>query len=145
MTNGDRQPTRGIPTWIGATAIAVAVVSMSFLVWVLFKNTAGPGEAVRTYYSALATNDCDAAWDGLSPGLQEGLDREAFCASVASVAGQIPDDVHVSRVTLLGAEGDADRAEVTIEEPDVAVVWHVELDDGAWTIASLAERGATLP
>lgn len=130
----------GIPGWVAGGAIVVAVLAVTALVWVLFQNTVGPGEVVRGLYDAAAEGDCDTSWDTLSPSLRESMDRDAFCASVTQISAP-QESVRVDKVTLLGEEGEATRAEVTIDEAGTLVVWEVERDADDWYVVSLPRDG----
>jgi len=130
-----------IPGWVSAVSIVVAVLAMSALVWVLFKGTVGPGETVRGVYDAVAAGDCAGAWEALAPGLQGERDEGSFCDDVSDAAGSVPSGVHVQKVTLLGDEGEATRAEVSMQEDDATVVWGVEREGHDWSVTSLPDSG----
>jgi hypothetical protein len=126
---------------VAAVSIAVAVLAVTALVWVLFKGTVGPGEAVRDFYDSVHAGDCAGAWASLAPTAQQETTETAFCDAVAAGAAEIPAGIHVQSVTLLGVEGEASRAEVTMEANDVKTVWQVELIDGDWRISGLPDSG----
>jgi hypothetical protein len=131
-----------IPRWVSALSIVVAMVAVTALVWVLFKQTVGPGESVRSVYDAVSQGDCPGAWSALSQELQAARDEAAFCDSLADVSPDVPDGVHVQKVVLLGDEGEATRADVSMQEGDEAVVWSVARNGDAWLITALPESGA---
>lgn len=141
---GEPQPssrTRTIPPWASALSIVVAVLAMTALVWVLFKGTAGPGESVRGFYDAVGSGDCDAAWEALAPSARGDADQASFCAKASDAAATVPGGVHVQQVTLLGEEGEASRARVTMEEGDVSAVWSVERNGDRWYVTALPSEG----
>lgn len=124
-------------------SIVVAVGLTSVLLFLLFRGTTGPGEQLRTFYSTVNAGDCTAAYELLTPSLQEQLAGEAaFCTATQPVEGSLTmSDVTVASVLL---EGDTGKiAAVTIEgdpraatggEGQTTVTWRMVKEGDAWLL-----------
>ena len=136
-------PKPAIPTWVVAASVAVALLAVSALLWVLFQKTTGPGEIVHRYYQAASSGDCDAAYSLLSPGLQQAEPHDSFCGDLGAWS---PSDPKIVAVTLIGPEGTARAAAVSIEGCDGAppVVWKLARQGDTWVITSIPELPACI-
>ena len=130
-------PKPAIPNGVVVACVVVALLAVSALLWVLFQKTTGPGEIVNRYYQAAADGDCDAAYGLLSRGLQQANAHDSFCAGLQTA--QLPADPKIESVTLVGPEGSAREAEVSVDTCGSTAVWKLERADDTWVITSLAD------
>lgn len=142
-SNGSAEwPKPAIPNWVVVVSMAVAVLAVSVLLWVLFQKTTGPGEIVHRYYKAAAGGDCDGAYALLSPALQQAQERDSFCSGLDASQG-VPSDPKIGSVTLVGPEGMAKEAAVSVDAcvGGPPIVWQLEREGDTWLITSLPDTG----
>jgi hypothetical protein len=142
-SSGEAQwPKPAIPNSVVIISVAIAVLAVSALIWVLFQKTTGPGEIVHDYYEAVAAGDCDGAFSLLSPVLQQDQDRESFCSG-SGTSSTVPADPRVESVTLVGPEGSAKAAAVTVDESGSGgpTVWNLARQGDTWVITAFPDTG----
>lgn len=137
-----RWPRHAVPLVVSIISIVVAVGAVSVLVFVLFKTTTGPGQALRQYYRAVAAENCETAYDRLSGALQGQIDRDGFCDAVRAAGDRgVPGDVEILEVTGFG-EPPARSARVSVREIGPTseaepVVWQMVRQGGDWFVAEI--------
>ena len=133
-------PKPAIPSWVVVASVTVAILAVSALLWVLFQKTTGPGEIVHNYYEAAASGDCDGAYSLLSPGLQQAQDADPFCTALKESPG-LEADPKIEAVTLIGPEGTAKAAQVSVDGCGDApsVTWALQRQGETWVITSIPE------
>ena len=129
-----------MPTIVVIVSIVVAVAAVTGLIYVLVKNTTGPGQTLRAYYEAVAAGDCGKAYGYLSIPLHGAIPQDRYCAAVAGARGRAPTSITIQSVTGCG-EPPARFARVTIVEhgSDASaqpVVWHLVRQSDEWAVAS---------
>lgn len=131
-----------MPIAVVIVSLIVAVAAVSALIYVLFRNTTGPGQTLRKYYEAVAAGDCDTAFDYLSMPLREKTGRTAFCDGVQALsrADRVPTDVTIRVVTGYG-EPPARFARVVVRERGPGafprpVRWRMLREGESWRVAS---------
>ena len=134
---GGRSP---LPLAVVVISVLVAVAAGSALLLVLFRNTTGPGQTLRSYYQTVAAGDCGRAYGDLSPPLHESITEGRFCRAVLAGRGASPTSITILAVTGCG-EPPADFARVTIREhgPRASageVDWEMVREGNDWLVAS---------
>ena len=124
-------------------SIVVAVGLTSLLLFLLFQGTTGPGEQIRSFYSAVGAGDCPAAFAILTPDLQSQAGGEStFCSAIAArKASFAMPDVKVSSVLLEGDSGtiasvaiEGDPRASSGDEGQTTVTWRMVSDGDNWLI-----------
>ena len=129
-----------VPLAVVVVSVLVAVGAVSVLIFVLVKSTTGPGQTLRRYYAAVASDDCGAAYGDLSTDLQHAITSDRFCSAVKGVQGKVPTAITIEAVTGCG-EPPAQFAKVSVTEhgPDASaqpVRWHMIREGDDWKVAS---------
>jgi hypothetical protein len=123
-----------LPWVITATSLVVAVGAVSLLIFVLYRQTTGPGEVARDFLDAVRSGDCEAAAD---------LGVDAFRSQALNRCPEIPLGEGPIEVVQVRATGeDLDRAEVHLEphrRPDCAFGVRLVEVDGTWLVDGLRE------
>jgi hypothetical protein len=115
-----------LPLWIAVLSIVLALISASILVYVLYKETKGPGEILREFARRIDRNDCAGSYDLLSEGVRAGFSGDRWCSQTVLALDELLDaDFTVERAVLEG-----DTAEVKISG--------VELTD--WRLSRYGQR-----
>jgi hypothetical protein len=123
-----------LPWIITATSLVVAVGAVSLLIFILYRQTTGPGEVARDFLEAVRSGDCEAAAD---------LSVEAFTSQALNRCPELPlgeGPIEVAQVRASGEE--LDRAEVLLEphrRPECQFGVQLVEDDGTWLVDGLRE------
>ena len=108
--NGDRRSAPRLPTGLIAASVAIALLSVSGLIYLLYRETRGPGEILRRFAEAVDARDCAASYDLLHEDVQT-IEEEQWCERLlASVDEQIDAGFTLERAVL---EGDIARVEIS--------------------------------
>jgi hypothetical protein len=92
-------------------SVLVALVAVSGLIAVLYRETRGPGEILRRFAEALDVGDCDGAFGLLHESVAADLSQEAWCGeSLPALDTELDADFRMERTVL---EGDVARVEVS--------------------------------
>jgi hypothetical protein len=123
-----------LPWIITAASLVVAVGAVSLLIFVLYRQTTGPGEVARDFLEAVRSGDCEATAD---------LSIEAFRAQAMDRCPETPLGEGPIEVVQVRASGeDLDRAEVLVEphpRPDCRFVVRLVEDEETWLVDGLSE------
>jgi hypothetical protein len=123
-----------LPWIITFTSLVVAVGAVSLLIFILYRQTTGPGEVARDFLEAVRSGDCEAAAD---------LGVDAFRSQALNRCPEVPlgdGPIEVVQVRATGEE--LDRAEVHLEphrRPDCAFGVRLVEVDGTWLVNGLRE------
>lgn len=119
-----RWPRPALPWAIVGVAVAVAVVSVTGWLYVLYNRTEGPGEVLRNFAQRVEQGDCAGAFELMRTSLSE----EGLCAQLPVLAESIPADFSIDHVVLGGGS-----AEVFLSGE--ATGWLLCRSDGSWLVA----------
>jgi hypothetical protein len=78
------------PWALVAISFLVSVVAVSGLVYVLFKRSVGPGEALHAFYTMLSAGDCEGSYRYLSEGIRGEMGQQEWCSYVEAQEGGYP-------------------------------------------------------
>lgn len=111
-------------------SVAVALVAVSALLLVLFRETTGPGEVLRDFSERLAADDCPGSYALLHDPVQEAVSQDAWCPEVPRLAEVLPPSFDIDRVTLVGPD-----AWVMVEGPGTTeATWFLTRDGRTWLV-----------
>lgn len=99
-----------LPLWIAILSIVLALIAGSVLIYVLYKETKGPGEILREFARRVDRHDCEGSYELLDKGVREGLTEEQWCTQTLPPL----DDGLDADFTLEHAVLEGDTAEVEI-------------------------------
>lgn len=100
----------GLPTGIVIAAVVIALVAVSLLLLLLYRETRGPGEILREFARAVDDGDCTGSYQLLHDSLRANLTEEAWCLQGLPTAdARIDADFSLERAVL-----EEDRARVEI-------------------------------
>jgi hypothetical protein len=123
-----------LPWIITATSLVVAVGAVSLLIYVLYRQTTGPGEVARDFLEVVRSGDCETAAD---------LSVEAFRSQALNRCPDLPLGEGPIEVVLVRASGqDLDRAQVLLEphrRPECRFGVMLVEDNGTWLVNGLRE------
>ncbi|HEX2025367.1 MAG TPA: hypothetical protein VHH92_03125 [Actinomycetota bacterium] len=133
--NGYRRIRPGIPTGVLVAAVLIALVAVSLLIALLYRETRGPGEILREFARALDEGDCAASYDLLDASVQRDLDETRWCEEVLRRVDPLLDaDFDLDQAVLQG-----DDAEVHVSGTE-ATVWRLRrYGERSWRV--LGPRG----
>lgn len=104
--NGFRPERPRLPTGLVAGAVVVALLTVSGLIFLLYRETRGPGEILRRFAQAVDDGDCQGSYDLLDDTTRAILDAEVWCENLPSVDEQIDADFDLERAVLQGDEAE---------------------------------------
>ncbi|HEX6262095.1 MAG TPA: hypothetical protein VF097_04535 [Actinomycetota bacterium] len=128
--NGQPRWRPAIPTVLVVASIVVALVAVSALLYVLFRETVGPGEVLRDFAEALSEDDCPGSYDLLDGSVRASITEEEWCDEVPGLAAKLSPRFEIERVILSG--GDA-RVEVSGPETTTGA-WFLRRQGRSWTV-----------
>jgi hypothetical protein len=111
-------------------SILVALVAVSALIFVLFRETVGPGEVLRDFAESLAEDDCPGSYELLDDNVRASFPEGEWCEEVPGLADTLSPDFEIDRVIL---EGTGARVEVS-GSGTTAGAWFLTRDDGSWVV-----------
>lgn len=132
MTEENGQPRwrPAIPTALVVASVAVALVAVSALIYVLFRETVGPGEVLRDFAERLAEEDCPGSYDLLDGSVRALISEDEWCDEVPGLAEKLSPDFEIDQVVLSG--GDA-RVEVSGTGTTTGA-WFLRRDGRSWAV-----------
>jgi hypothetical protein len=123
-----------LPWIVTATSLVVAVGAVSLLIFILYRQTTGPGEVARDFLDAVRSGDCEAAAD---------LSGEAFMSQALNRCPDVPLGEGPIEVVQVRASGEElDRAEVHLEphrRPECRFSVRLLEREGTWLVNGLRE------
>lgn len=128
--NGQPRWRPAIPTALVVVSMAVALIAVSALIYVLFQETVGPGEVLRSFAERLADEDCPGSYDLLDASVRSSIAEEAWCQEVARLAEQLPPEFEIERVILEGTDA---RVDVS-GGGTTAGAWFLRREDRSWAV-----------
>jgi hypothetical protein len=124
--DGYRRTRPSIPTGVLVAAVVIALVAVSLLLALLYRETRGPGEILREFALAVDEGDCAGSYDLLDVSVQRGLDETRWC-----------DEVLPRVDPLLDADFDLDQAVLRGDDAEV----HVSgAGESVWRLRRYGER-----
>ena len=128
--NGAPRRRPGIPTGLVVASVIIAVLAVSGLLLLLYRETRGPGEILREFAQAVDDGDCAGSYELLDGSVRAGLDEATWCEEVlAAVDGQIDADFDLEQAVLQG-----DEAEVHVAGVEVTV-WRLRrFGERSWRV-----------
>jgi hypothetical protein len=146
--NGYRRARPGIPTGVVVAAVIIALVAVSLLLAILYRETKGPGEILREFARKLDEGDCRASFDLLHPsitsataGARPGLTATDWCDQLAAPTdGQLDADFELERAVLTG-----DRATVHISGSAERMWLLARYGERSWRVLGPASTGPFRP
>jgi len=123
--NGYPRARPRLPTGIIVASVIIALVAVSGLIALLYRETRGPGEILREFARRVDDGDCEGSYDLLDPSLTAELSQEAWCAQLPRVDDEIDADFDLQRAILEG---------------DIAVVHISGPPAGVWRLKRFGER-----
>jgi hypothetical protein len=101
--NGSRRVRPGLPTGLVIASVIIALLAVSGLLLLLYRETRGPGEILREFARAVDDGDCGASYDLLDASVQAEVDATRWCDELlAAVDGQIDADFDLEQAVLEG-------------------------------------------
>jgi hypothetical protein len=113
--NGYRRSRPGLPTGIVVASVLLALVAVSLLLLLLYRETRGPGEILRLFARAVDEGDCAGSYELLDGGVQTQVGEDAWCAGLAAVDDSLDADFGVERAVLEGDEAEVHVSGVPVE------------------------------
>lgn len=128
--NGQPRWRPAIPTALVVVSMAVALVAVSALIYVLFRETVGPGEVLRNFAERLADEDCPGSYDLLDASVRSSIAEDEWCGEVPALADRLPPEFEIERVVLEGTDA---RVEVS-GAGTTAGAWFLRREGGSWAV-----------
>lgn len=128
--NGQPRWRPAVPTMLVVASILVALVAVSALIFVLFRETVGPGEVLRDFAESLAEDDCPGSYELLDENVRASFPESEWCEEVPGLADTLSPDFEIDRVIL---EGTGARVEVSGSGTTTGA-WFLTRDDGSWVV-----------
>jgi hypothetical protein len=113
--NGYRRGRPGLPTGIVIAAVVIALVAVSLLLLLLYRETRGPGEILREFARAVDDGDCTGSYELLDAGVQAEIGEDVWCSGLAAVDGSIDADFALERAVLEGDQAEVHVSGVPVE------------------------------
>ncbi|HEV3475047.1 MAG TPA: hypothetical protein VG602_06755 [Actinomycetota bacterium] len=134
--NGYRRALPRLPTGIIAVSVVVALVAVSGLIYLLYRETRGPGEILRRFAQAVDDGDCAGSYELLHEDVTARIPEEEWCARLPSVDEQIDAGFRLEEAVLQG-----DEARVTVEDAG-AEEWRLgRFGERSWRVLGPAPAG----
>lgn len=134
LDGGGRWPRAALPTTIVIVSVVVALASVSGLLYLLFRQTTGPGPVLRDFVQRVEDGDCAGSYDLIHPSV--GLTEGAWCSSLAQVAAQVDPGYEVEQMVFDPKRG---VAQLTISSPEGESVWALRREDRDWLVLGAVE------
>jgi hypothetical protein len=123
--NGYRRALPRLPIGIIASSVIVALVAVSGLLYLLYRETRGPGEILRRFAQAVDDGDCPESYELLDAGVTARISEDQWCQGLPDVDPLIDADFSLEEAVLQG-----DEAVVTISGAGT----------GEWRLGRFGER-----
>jgi hypothetical protein len=128
--NGQPRWRPAVPTMLVVASALVALVAVSALIFVLFRETVGPGEVLRDFTERLAEDDCPGSYELLDGSVRASIPEDEWCEEMPRLADTISPDFEIDRVILEGT-----GARVEVSGPGTTTgAWFLTRDDGSWVV-----------
>lgn len=115
-----------LPLWVAIASILIAIASASILVYVLYKETRGPGEILREFARRVDRNDCAGSYELLDEGIRGSLTGDQWCTQVLpEIDASLDANFTLERAVLQG---------------DVAQVEISGVPETTWQLSRFGER-----
>jgi hypothetical protein len=102
--NGYRRAVPRLPTGIIAASVVVALVAVSGLIYLLYRETRGPGEILRRFAQAVDDGDCAESYELLHETVTSRIPEEEWCARLPEINEMIDADFRLEEASLSGDE-----------------------------------------
>jgi hypothetical protein len=102
--NGYPRARPRLPTGIVIASVVVALVAVSGLIALLYRETRGPGEILREFARRVDEGDCAGSYDLVAQSVRSGLAEDQWCERLSTVDEQIDADFELERAVLMGDE-----------------------------------------
>jgi hypothetical protein len=119
-----------VPTTLIVVAVLIALVAVSGLIYLLFRETVGPGQVLREFSMKVEVQDCPGSFELLDPQLANGIGRDPWCNGLRSLSRHINPGFDIDRVVL---EGELARIEVSGQGVTQAS-WFLSRDGRSWLV-----------
>lgn len=126
VDDGDDRARPRVPLWIATVSVIVALVSASVLVYVLYKETRGPGEILREFARRVDRRDCGGSYELLDKQVRAGFTEEQWCTQMLDPVDQ-------------GLDADFDLESAFLED-DVFEVRISGVELTTWQLRRFGER-----
>jgi hypothetical protein len=107
--NGYRRALPRLPVGIIASSVIVALVAVSGLLYLLYRETRGPGEILRRFAQAVDEGDCQESYELLAAEVTARISEDQWCEGLPDVDQLIDADFSLEEAVL-----QEDEAAVTI-------------------------------
>lgn len=109
--NGYRRDRPRLPIGIVVASIVIALIAGSLLVYVLYKETRGPGEILREFARRVDRHDCEGSYDLLDQSVQAQVAEDSWCTlALPSIDEGLDAHFTLEQAVL---EGDTAELEIT--------------------------------
>ena len=102
--NGYRRAGPRLPTGIIAASVVVALVAVSGLIYLLYRETRGPGEILRRFARTVDAGECGDSYDLLHEEVAARISEEEWCDGLSSVDELIDANFTLEEAVLNGDE-----------------------------------------
>jgi hypothetical protein len=128
--NGDQRGRARLPTGVVVASVILALLAVSGLLLLLYRETRGPGEILRQFAEAVDDGDCQGSYELLDGRARAAVDETQWCNEVLpTVDEQIDADFDLEQAVLQG-----DQAEVHVTGVPVTV-WRLQrFGERSWRV-----------
>lgn len=109
--NGYRSARPRLPIGIAIASIVIALIAGSALVYVLYRETRGPGEILREFARRVDRHDCEGSYDLLAPSVRLQIPEEGWCSEFLAEVDENLDSHFTLEQAVL--KGDIARIEIS--------------------------------
>jgi hypothetical protein len=99
-SNGFRWPKTGLPLRLLALAVILALAIVSALIFLLYRETQGPGEVLRRFAEAVDQGGCGHSYDLLDESVRARIDEEAWCDRLPEIDRMIDESFRLEQAVL---------------------------------------------
>ena len=100
-----------VPLGIAIASIVIALVSVTFLILLLYEETKGPGEVLREFARRVDRGDCAGSFDLLDGNVRAGIGEDRWCeGGLPAVDEQLDASFRLEQAVL---DGNVARLEVS--------------------------------
>ena len=128
--NGDQRDRARLPTGVVVASVILALLAVSGLLLLLYRETRGPGEILRQFAEAVDDGDCQGSYELLDGRARAAVDETQWCDEVLpTVDEQIDADFDLEQAVLQG-----NQAEVHVTGVPVTV-WRLQrFGERSWRV-----------
>lgn len=128
--NGQPRWRPAVPTALVIASVAVALVAVSALIYLLFRETVGPGQVLRDFAELLADEDCPGTYHLLDGSVRASISEEDWCEEVPRLAERLSPEFEIERVVLEGTDA---RVEVS-GAGTTRGAWFLRREGRSWAV-----------